>query len=548
LLWRCDIPLSPVSSRLFVLAKDEEDILAGRKKPEPLFIRANAGECIDLTFTNKLPVTLGPSAFQVLTKTLFCGMHVHFVKFDPLASDGSNVGWNYFTGIERNKTIRYRWFADTELKTAFFHDHLFALQNQHHGLFAALIVEPPGSKFRKQNTGEPIQAGSQAIIENPFIPDFREFCLAVHDFAPLVTAGGKPLNPPPVPGTFNDQGVMAFNYTNEPFQIRGGDPAYVFSSFVHGDPATPLLGAYIGDPVRIRLIQGAHEESHAFNLHRQKWLFESRDLESPLTQAKHIGISEAFNFEFAVEGEGPRDFDMLYFSGGIDDLWLGVWGIMRAFGQRVPELLPLPDRPEPPVRTIPRPQPTGAPPPKAVDPGNPCPPGTPIKHFDIVALGTKINYNAHGDHDPFGLIFARAEEVDEILSGAKNPEPLILRANAGDCVEVTLTNRLPETLPDHQHPVVPVEVPWPYSNRVSMHAQLVKYDVLGSDGATIGFNPDQTIGPGESITYRWFVESPGLEISLTDYADIRNHRHHGLFGALITEPRGSSYRPPPNRR
>lgn len=107
-----------------------------------------------------------------------------------------------------------------------------------------------------------------------------------------------------------------------------------------------------------------------------------------------------------------------------------------------------------------------------------------------------------------------------------------------------MTNRLPETLPDHQHPIVPVEALWPYSNRVSMHAQLVKYDVLGSDGATVGFNPDQTIGPGESITYRWFVESPGLEINLTDYADIRNHRHHGLFGALVTEPRGSSYRHP----
>lgn len=530
--------------RLFVLAEDEEDVLAGRKKPEPLFIRANVGECVDITFTNKLPETLGPSAFQVLTKTPFCGIHIHFVKFDPMASDGANTGWNYFSGVERNKTMRYRWYVDTELKTVFFHDHMHALQHQHHGLFGGLIAEPCGSKFQDPKTGNPIKAGSQTIIENPFIPDFREFCLAVHDFAPLFTADGRPLNPPPVPGTFPDQGVMAFNYTNEPFQIRGGEPAYVFSSYVHGDPATPLLSTYIGDPVRIRLIQGAHEESHAFNLHRQKWLSEPHDLDSPLTQARHIGISEAFNLEFAVEGEGPRDFDMLYYSGGIDDLWLGTWGIMRAFGQRVPELVPLADRPKPPKRTIPRPTPTGAPPPRAADPGSPSPPGASVKRFDIVALGTNINYNAHGDHDPFGLIFARAEEADEIMSGAKNPEPLIIRANAGDCVEVTLTNRLPEAMPSHQHPAVPVEVPWPYSNRVSMHAQLVKYDVLGSDGATIGFNPDQTIGPGESITYRWFVESPGLEINLTDYADIRNHRHHGLFGALVTEPRGSSCRHP----
>lgn len=529
--------------RLYVLASDEDDVRAGRKKPEPLFIRAKAGECVEVKFTNKLPTTLGPNAFQPLIATTYCAMHIHFVKFDPLASDGGNIGWNYFTGVRPDQTITYRWFADTELKTVFFHDHLFATSHQQHGLFAALLVEPQGSEFRHPETGDPIEAGSQAIVENPFIPDFREFALAVHDFAPQFTADGAPLNPPPVPGVLEDQGVMGFNYNNAPFQIRGGNAAYVFSSFVHGDPATPLLETYIGDPARIRLIQGAHEESHAFNLHRQKWLAERGDLDSPVTQARHLGISEAFNLEFAVEGEGERDFDMLYFSGGLDDLWLGCWGIMRAYGQRVPNLLPLSDRPAPPPRTMPRPVRTGSPPTKAASPGNPCPTGAPVKHFDIVALHKPIDYNSHGDHDPFGLVFVRADEALEVSRGGKNPEPLIIRANAGDCVEVALTNYLPAVLPDHDHPVVPVDAPWPYSNRVSMHAQLVKYDVLGSDGATVGFNPDQTIGPGESITYRWFVESPG-EINLTDYADIRNHRHHGLFAALIAEPGGSTYRHP----
>lgn len=529
--------------RLYVLAQDEEDVKAGLKKPEPLFIRANAGECIEFSFTNKFPETLGPNAFQPLLRTPYAGMHVHLVKFDPLASDGSNVGWNYFTGVRRGQTITYRWFADTELKTVFFHDHLFAVAHQQHGVFNALIVEPRGSRFRDPKTGHPIEAGAKAIIDNPFVPHYREFALAVHDFVPQFTADGIPLNPPPVPGVLEDQGVMAFNYTNEPFQIRGGDPAYVFSSFVHGDPFTPILETYIGDPVRIRLIDGAYEESHVFHLHRQKWRFERNNLDSPIIQAKHLGISEAFNLEFAVEGHGERDFDMLYFSGGLDDLWLGCWGILRAYGQRVPHLLPLADRPAPPPRTIPRPERTGSPPPGAPHPGNPCPPGGPVRHFDIVALQKRIDYNAHGDHDPFGMFFIRAEDAPEVLLGSKNPEPLIIRANVGDCVEVTLSNQLPAVLPDRDHPKVPVDAPWPYCNRASMHAQRVKYDVLGSDGATVGFNPDQTVGPGESITYRWFVESPG-EINLTDCADIRNHRHHGLFGALIAEPRGSTYRHP----
>ncbi len=533
--------------RLFVPAEDEAAVRAGTKAPEPLFIRANAGECVETRLTNKLPETLGPSAFQTLMETTFCGAHVHFVKFDPITADGANVGWNYISGALHEQTFVYRWYADVALNIAFFHDHLFAASHQQHGVFAALIIEPQGSAFLNPTTGQPMGAGLQAVVTNPFIPDYRDLCLAVHDWAPLFTADGTPLNPPAVPGELEDQGVMGFNYRNEPLQIRGGDAAYVFSSFVHGDPATTLFRAYAGDPIRIRLIDGAFEESHAINFHRQRWLFERNNLRTQPVQQRHIGISEAFTFEFNLTNVGSgdeRDFDSLYYSGGLDDVWLGGWGILRAYGQAVADLLPLPDRPAPPPRTIPLPVPTGSPPPKAADPGNPCPPGVSVRRYDIVALLARIDYNAHGDHDPFGMVFVRAEDVAAVRAGIINPEPLIIRANAGECVEVTLRNELPTTLPDHDDPDVPVKAPWPYSNRVSMHAELMTYDILGSDGATIGFNPDQTVGPGESITYRWYVEVPGTPVNLTDFADILNHRHHGLFGALVAEPRGSTYRNP----
>ena len=81
-----------------------------------------------------------------------------------------------------------------------------------------------------------------------------------------------------------------------------------------------------------------------------------------------------------------------------------------------------------------------------------------------------------------------------------------------------------------------------------MHAQLVQYDVRDSDGATVGFNCDQTIGPGESITYRWYIDQDFGAANLWDMADIRNHRHHGAFGMLIAEPRGSKYLSSKNRK
>lgn len=530
--------------RLFVLAQDEEDVRAGRKAPEPLVIRANAGECVRIKFTNKFPETLGGNAFQLVDRTYEAGNHIHFVKFDPLVSDGANIGWNYDSSVMRGETIRYQWYADVELKAAFFHDHLFANSGQQHGVFATIVLEPKGSKYLNQYTGRPVKAGTQAMIVSPLIPDFREQVLFVHDFALLFDAEGCPLNPPPFSGSLDDPGVMGVNYRNEPLRFRlgpDGDPAYAFSSFVHGDPGTPLLETYNGDPVRFRLLQGAHEESHSFNLFRQRWRRERRDLDSEFAQQQHIGISESFTLEFAAEGRG--DFDMLYHYGSIDDLWVGNWGLIRTFGEKAPHLKPLPDRCRPPRRENPLPVKTGLKPPPPPGPGDPCPPGAPVRRFEVVALRTDVIYNREGDHDPFAIVFALARDEEAIRNGTLNPEPLILRANVGDCVEVTLHNKL-VVLPAlggeiHGYPGVPAEAPFPPSPRISIHPQLVEYDSRGSEGATVGFNPDQTVGPGESLTYRWYIDRDYGACILWDMADVRNHRHHGAFGILITEPKGS---------
>ena len=560
--------------RLFVLAADEEDVRAGRKPPEPLVIRANAGECVRVRFTNKLPEVIGGTAFQLVTLTREAGIHPHFVKFDPLVADGSNVGWNYDSSVPPGQTIQYQWFADSELQSAFFHDHLFANAHQNHGLFGCLTVEPKGAQYLDPRAGEPVRSGTQAMVVHPLIPDFREFTLFVHDFAFLFDANGCPVNPAPFPGSEDDPGVMGINYRNEPlpFRVAGEvrhDPAYAFSSHVHGDPVTPLLETYNGDPVRIRLLQGAHEESHSFNLHRQRWRKENANPNSRLLQQQHIGISEHFTLQLAVEGEG--DFDLLYHFGSIDDIWLGNWGLMRSYGQRMPHLLPLPDRPEPPERAasdVPAPasrpsaegQPAKCPPasrapasrpPGARQPGHPGPPDAPVRRYEVAAIHAPVAYNRSGEQDPHGIVFALTRDVASILGGSRIPEPLVLRANVGEMVEVVLHNWLTggaHGIPHHGYPAVPVEVPFPPSVRISLHPQLLVYDVRGSDGAAVGFNPDQTVGPGETITYRWYVDTEVGPCNLWDMADLRHHRHHGAFGIFIAEPKGSTYLDPVTRQ
>ncbi|MDQ0230439.1 multicopper oxidase domain-containing protein [Metabacillus malikii] len=530
-------------ARIYVLDEDLEDVLSGKKEPEPLILHFNAGSCISLHFTNRLPEIAGGDAFQLVTRTYETSFHVHFVKFDVLVSDGANVGWNYDSSVLPGETIRYEYFADVELKAWFFHDHLFANYHQQHGVFGSGVVHGRFSRTLDSKTGEEVRTGTEVTVTHPLIPDYRDFVLMVQDFTLLFDKDGCPLQPPEFPGSQDDPGLFGVNYKNEPLQFRLGkdcDPAYTFSSFVNGDPITNVFKCYEGDPIRIRLLQGAHEESHSFNLHGLRWKNERPDVETAFTSQEHIGISESFTFEMDV----PNSGDYLWTFETEEDLWNGLWGLIRAFDQEVDFLIPLPDRPNPPKRTKPLPVCTGKPPEKPQIVNVDAPANAPIKKFDIVAFHIPIIYSKWGEVDPFGIVFSLREDMDDIVNGKKKPTPLILRANQGDVVEIKLTSFLEFDefpFPDGIWPYPPVKEQafYPPSVRISLHPQLIQYDVKSSAGETVGFNPDQTVGPGETITYKWYVDLPLGACGLWDMADIRNHRSLGTFGAFIAETRGT---------
>lgn len=116
--------------------------------------------------------------------------------FDTIVSDGAANGWNNIAGARQYETLIERFFADTELHTVFFHDHLFANSHQMHGVFGALIVEESGATFHSPRSSREIRRGTQAVIRRRNGTSFREFALFVHDFAFLFDADKNPLNPP----------------------------------------------------------------------------------------------------------------------------------------------------------------------------------------------------------------------------------------------------------------------------------------------------------------------------------------------------------------
>src|SRR5262249_24598316 len=96
-------------------------------------------------------------------------------------------------------------------------------------------------------------------------------------------------------------------------------------------------------------------------------------------------------------------------------------------------------------------------------------------------------------------------------------EPLVLRAAAGDCISVELTNKL-KPVGTEMNVGDFAQAPWnenatapftPFtlmtSHDVGIHAQLVAYDITQSDGFNIGTNQVETVPPGGHHTYTWYA-------------------------------------------
>jgi len=687
-------------ARIAVLERDAKATLNATRPPEPLFFRANSGDCIDYRVTNLIPANLNLDDFQVYQATDIIGQHIHLVKFDVTASDGAGNGWNYESGgfspeavrerIDANnlyqsqhggnqflsatvnpffgpgpnnawigaQTHIERWWADPlvntlgkdrTLRTVFTHDHFGPSGHQHHGLYAGLVIEPTLSTWTSIDgatifgtrtvDGGPTSFQANIIAGVNGADSYREYMMEIADFAIVYTKDLQPVNPPnhtefplpivvgspvlndpsqqPTPEGISsaDVGTQVMNYRNEPIPLRigsynssgtlvqntgkAGDLAYAFSTAVHGEPFTPIFKAYPGDVVQFRLLQGAQEEQHVVNIHGHRWLFEPTAPNSGFTNAQAIGISEHFEFLMAdkvlpvFSDNGIADF--LYQSAAAENLWDGMWGLMRTFRNHQADVANLPNNPNsPPVAGSLAPS-TPAPDNPLKTPGaaspaageslattdgglapvtqgvNSCPTtlgSPPIRTFTVQAwmakdlVGAKgILYNKNFDFkDPAGIVYIDANDFTAITTSARPLEPLVLRINSGDCVEVTLQNKLPLTVTEYDSwnevpPIIPAfnfnQVKT--SNRISLHPQLLFHDVTGSDGAAIGQNPDTTVGPGQSIKYAWYagtvlvsgstVTFSPIEYGTThlrDYGDVIKHYSHGAIGTLIVEPKGTT--------
>ncbi|HMW88173.1 MAG TPA: hypothetical protein PKD65_19280, partial [Nitrospira sp.] len=241
---------------------------------------------------------------------------------------------------------------------------------------------------------------------------------------------------------------------------------------------------------------------------------------------------------------------------------------------------------------------------------------------EVVALDQVYYYNRFGAFNPAGIMFALRRDVvhadeEDLLNGDldnrsdeqekaitlqhgpadlglagnvklrsdKRPRPLVLRANEGDCLEVTFTNLLsPETngqevmldpekrlsRPDKRVTAVS-DSDEPSTRHASMHVNgLSLVDSIDSQGANVGRNGwhDQSgnktdgrcssnrsdfgkdlcalAAPGETRTYRWYAKKEGTFFLYSMGAPAGGEGDGGqvglgLFGAINVQPRGAKW-------
>ncbi len=554
------------NGQLFVLRSQRDALLADPAKRVPLVVRANAGEdCVDVVLRSELEDNAADPLSKVNMHIHFVQFDVqgsdgvdtgfgYEQSVRPYRSEGQvlsapspagatsvglddtdrfQVGAMVGVGMDQDEAfevrriaavnatvvtfdvplanahgagevvstefVRYRWYPDAQVGTTFFHEHVNPLVSGRHGLFGALVVEPPGATYRDPRTGAEIESGPVADIHNSgrvsvdVAGSFRELVMFIQDDNPL--------------SRVDRSTGSAFNLRTEPLDRRGRDPAALFSQSAGGDPETPVLEAYLGDPVVVRSLVSSNNEMHTWHLDGHWFRTEAASRTSAPTSTAHLGISERFDLVVPAAG-GPQRMpgDYLYYSGRSFKLSEGSWGLLRVLDAgESGGLRKLPGREETPAAA-----------------SEICPPGAPQKRFDVTAAEAPLPMLGGAP----GKVYVLGDDREAAAPGARAPEPLVLHVNVGDCVRVDLANA---------------------TNRpVSFHADMLAFDPRDSAGVAAGRNPPQAVAPGASRLYTYFASPEVGETTalVRDMADVVVNPGLGLYGAIVVGPAGARYRDP----
>lgn len=350
---------------------------------QPLAIRANQGDCVRLTVRNKMEFDAGSlhinGASMIISAT---GKPAVTTNPDSVVQPGKQVDMEWYIHPWTQEGVRQvrSWSNERELTVM--------------GLFGAFVVEPKGSRYLDPlGTGAApeIKSGWQVMIDNGSGPDFREHVIFYHEigdeaFRPLNKNGDFLPQRDPLTDAYRPGG-RALNYRSEPFGINNmhvqheyfgfEDESSAYAAYTFGDIPTTLPRAYLGDPVKWRIVHGGSEVFHSHHPHggsirwprspraldRELWhLASNGPIKFPNVRTKTdrvdvevIGPSEALDLENEC-GSGLCQRlagDFLFHCHVAHHYVAGMWGYARTYNNlqvgkyhtdTLPDLRELPDR------------------------------------------------------------------------------------------------------------------------------------------------------------------------------------------------------------
>ena len=344
---------------------------------QPLILRVNQGECLRVRLGNTLE-TGEPASF-----------HLHGSGLHLAGTGAPAIAANVAAKVLPGASLTYEWMVEPDEPegTHYFHSHGDSRLQTNHGLFGALVVEPRGSAYLDPLSGEELASGWAAIIQDPAGSDFREFAIIYHEvgnerYRHLDKNGGQVPLVDEITSAYKP-GSRALNYRSEPFRNRLQlqqqtfgfvDPSQAYSSYVFGDPATPIARAYLGDPVKQRVVHGGSEVFHVHHVHGGaiRWRRQpgteptgfDRGLDkhpallpqaSERLDSQSIGPSENYDLENECGSGGCQESagDFLIHCHVAHHYIAGMWMIWRVYNtlqdgiasqDNLPALLELPDR------------------------------------------------------------------------------------------------------------------------------------------------------------------------------------------------------------
>jgi hypothetical protein len=139
-----------------------------------------------------------------------------------------------------------------------------------------------------------------------------------------------------MPYTTGVSGVVGLNYQAAPLADRlatNNDTGAVFRSDVGGNPPTPLLEAFAGEPVRVHVLAPWSEQAQVFSIEGHEWPLEPGLAGTNMLSAVQIGGLEATTIDLAGGAGGPARLPGDYVYGDHREPYLeaGLWGIFRVY-------------------------------------------------------------------------------------------------------------------------------------------------------------------------------------------------------------------------